>query len=561
MTNTLKRMLPAFLPGLLCCGFLSAQTCLKGDCKGGEGVMRVDKGSSRVYQVGRFNRKGQLNGEGLELEWGWGSTNQEADFLFALAQGLPSLEELWNLRPAYIRKGAFKEGKLQGTGILMINNARYFPMAGWLSDRYLPGVTLNYVRYDGQFVNSDPQPSGVVTMMGPRDTLICASDQLMPPEWTKNYADPIYEAEMVIDIRHSNGLKSELIRGTFLNRKLHGWAIVHRKSASNPAGTFYRQLWCYNRLLYEDYGGVYPFDMDNPQTLTLSGVAKITGPLKDGKVNGFGTIDWGYNMKYTGYLKDNLPHGYGQWDSSRQKYGLFNEGKFVQGSWLYSDFNRLIVEEGRTDGFTAGNIKRSLYRNLAAYLQGEQPVEGWEGYFVEGTGWQGLVKSFDMYARNETMYDKGKIVSSNAAIARLWGGQVYVKDGRASLMVKYDPVSQTGTLADGRIINRDNMNEYKPSKKYYETNFYSSCSCDGQGTTTTTAEVSGYTRSWTRTEQVNKSAVVGYWQGTQQVTSTYYTPGYTITRKVPCSNPRAEWVRYGVGTRHMVRNDVTWLPE
>lgn len=120
--------------------------------------------------------------------------------------------------------------------------------------------------------------------------------------------------------------------------------------------------------------------------------------------------------------------------------------------------------------------------------------------------------------------------------------QVYVKDGIASMVVRYNPSSKEAVLSDGRVINTSNKSEYKPSSKYYTSHFYTVCPCGGDGKTTTTAEVSGYTKSWTRTEQVNKSAVVGYWQGTQQVTSTYYTPGYSITRKVACENPNAEWV-------------------
>lgn len=525
------------------------KTCLKGDCKGGQGVMRVEQGASRIYQIGTFNRKGQLNGKGDELQWSYSSVGLEADFLFSLSQGMPSMESLWELKPSVIRSGQFKDGMLQGTGVILMNDLSYFNNIAWVADNWLGRNGLKYVRYEGDFIDSKPQSSGVVTLMYPSDTLICASDQLIAP--VTNYADVVDQAEMVIDIRRNDGFSSELIRGTFLNHQLHGWAVVHRKTLLNKTGLFYRQLWSYGKKIFEDDGGAYPFDMDNPQTLTLPGGVKITGPVQNGKVNGFGTIEWGYNLKYTGYLKDNLPDGYGQLDSMTQKHGLFSNGKFVQGYWIYYGLNRLNVEEGRYDQFREGRIKRSCYTNLAAYLRGAKPFEGWEGYYIEGSGWQGLVTSFDPNTKSETWYEKGMIQKRDASINNISVWQVYVKDGMASIMVSYDPITRTGTLADGRTINEQNKGQYKPSK-YNSSHFYTMCPCGGDAKTTRTAEVSGYTKSWTRTEQVNKSAVVGYWQGTQQVTSTYYTPGYSITTKVACENPDAVWAPFGVGTRHSV---------
>lgn len=223
------------------------QTCLKGDCKGGEGVMRIDKGSTRIYLVGHFNRKGQLSGPGSEVEFGYGNINQEADFLFALAAGIPSPESLWEFKPNYIRKGTFKEGKLQGPGVVLMRNANYFGAAAWVADQWLPGVALKYVRFEGEFVNSEPQSSGVLTLIAQQDTLICASDQLIPPAWAKNYTNPLIQAEMVIDVRRHTALNSELIRATFINRKQHGWALVYRKTPFEKQGRFHRQLWSYGK--------------------------------------------------------------------------------------------------------------------------------------------------------------------------------------------------------------------------------------------------------------------------------------------------------------------------
>lgn len=293
--------------------------------------------------------------------------------------------------------------------------------------------------------------------------------------------------------------------------------------------------------------------MDDPQTLTLPGGGKITGPVKDGKVNGFGTIEWGYNMKYTGYLKDNRPHGYGQYDSVVHKHGLFNNGSFEQGVWMHYENTGLVVERGRNDHFRQGRLEFAIYRDLYAYLSAHQPTLKLEGYKIEGVGWHGPVSRTDRNVMAVDYYENGLIARSDASINNIEVWKVYVRDGQASIMVSYDPATRTGKLADGRTISEDNKHLFKPSAKYLSPSFfYTSCGCGGDGKSSITAEVSGYTNTWTRTEQVNKSAVVGYWQGTQQVTSTYYTPGYTITRKVACSNADAVWAPYGVGVRHAV---------
>jgi hypothetical protein len=213
----------------------------------------------------------------------------------------------------------------------------------------------------------------------------------------------------------------------------------------------------------------------------------------------------------------------------------------------------MVVEKGRSDRFRQGQVRYTLYPDLAAFLRGTQPSLALEGYKVEGLGWQGPVSRSDRNVTAVDYYSNGMIVRTDAAINNIEVWKVYVRDGRASIMVSYDPATRTGTLADGRTISEDNKHLFRPSAKYLSPSFfYTACGCGGDGKSSVTAEVSGYTNTWTRTEQVNKSAVVGYWQGTQQVTSTYYTPGYTITRKVACSNPDAVWAPYGVGVRHAV---------
>lgn len=524
---------------------LSAQNCLKGDCKGGFGVQRIGTGSSFSYLIGNFNKKGKLEGNAVLMSWNYKSLGNEVDFLFALSQSIPPVEKLWDFKPSFIKTGNFVNGLLEGPGIMFIEQADYFTTLTWIADNWFKKRSIKYLKYEGNFVNSNIQPAGVVTFMYPGDTLICASDNL--------FQDNIYKTEeMVIDIRRSNPSYNQLIRANFVNKKMHGWAVKsERKSGSNQP-SFFRQLWCYGQLIHEDNGGAYPFDMDNPQTIKDEQGREITGPLRNGKINGFGNIKYGYNNHYRGYIKDNLPDGFGYMDTiGATKYGMFRNGSFEQGTWMNYWYNRFVVTEGKKDNFKEGNLKESTYESLEDYLAGKQPRWSYEGYMIQATGWQGKVVSTDYNSKTETWYDKGKIVSSASSINNISVWQVYAKDGMASVVVSYDPYGGEGTLADGRKINASNKHEYKPSK-YYVGSFYGVCPCGGDAKTTKTTEVSGYTNTWTRTEQVNKSAVVGYWQGTQQVTSTYYTPGYTMTTKVACSNPDAVWAPYGVGTRHSV---------
>ncbi|MFN8251848.1 MAG: hypothetical protein U0V75_08185 [Ferruginibacter sp.] len=540
------------------------ETCIKGDCKGGFGVLRIGSGNSFGYYIGNFTRKGKLEGKAVIMSWSNANLNNEVDFLFTLSsQNIPPVEKLLDFKPSFIKSGNFVNGKLEGPGEMLMNNSSYFPMSQWIPEKWFKNKGLKYVKYEGDFIQSNEQKAGVVTFFYDNDTLICASDNLFQNSGNESL-QYLYQTEMVIDIRYKDGRDNQLIRSNFINRKQHGWALVHRRGSGQKNGKFYRQLWSYGQLLFEDDGGAYPFDMDNPQTITSASGEIITGPLVNGKVNGFGTITYkghidGYrlsinpNNQYRGYIKDNLPDGYGLMDTTGvEKYGLFSKGWLQQGNRVtYDAGNRMQITELQADQNNNELVKERDYNSLFYYLQGNGPYFGIEGYKIAGKGWHGLVKSFTLSTQNEMWYDNGKLSASSSSINNIMVWQVYVKDGIASMVVSYNPATGEGILSDGRKINNSNISEFKPSK-YTSSHFYDVCPCGGDAKTTMTAEVSGYTNTWSRTEQVNKSAVVGYWQGTQQVTSTYYTPGYTITRKVACSNPNAEWVPYGVGTRHSV---------
>lgn len=545
-----------------------AQICIQGDCKKGFGIQKISSGYSIEYLVGNFNKKGKLEGDGYWLKPIYGLAINESELISAFSQENPATEKLLNLNAAVIETGNYSNGMLNGPGVMILSQLdkfpaiNYFPAINWIPERWLGKNNIRYMKYEGLFSQSKPGEAGKITFYYPNDTLICVSDNLVQSVGNSNSLR-IYKSEMVVDIRRKGGLGNELIRSTFLNRKQHGWALVHKKNWGGKEAKFFRQLWCYGEMLYEDNGGSYPFDIDNSQTITTANGNIITGPMINGKVNGFGTITFkdhieGYrlgfniNNQYAGYIKENLPDGYGLMDTiGSERYGMFNAGYFQQGNRVTYDI-RLTIEQVHIDYSKNEFIKSRTYESMYDYLNGRIPTFGFEGNKIPGIGWHGLVKNFNLSTINETWYDNGKKISSAAYINHIMVYEVYVKDGIASMVVKYNPSTGEATLSDGRKINASNKNDFKPSSKYNSSHFYSICPCGGEGKTTTSAEVSGYTNSWTRTEQVNKSAVVGYWQGTQQVTSTYYTPGYTITRKVACTNPKAVWAPYGVGTRHSV---------
>ncbi len=525
---------------------VAAQTCIKGDCKNGFGVQRIGSGSSFSYLIGNFNKKGKLEGKSVLMSWSNANLSNEADFLFALSQDIPPVEKLWDFKPSFIKTGNFVNGLLEGPGIMLMNSTGYFSFIAWIPEKWFKNANLRYIKYEGDFINSSNQKAGVVTFMYPTDTLICASDDL--------YQNNLYQpAEMVIDIRRKNAANNQLIRADFVNRKMHGWAVKSERKPGSKENMFFRQLWCYGKLIHEDNGGAYPFDMDDPQTIKDDKGREITGPVRNGKVNGFGSIKYNFHNYYKGYITNNRPDGFGLMDTAGAiKYGLFSNGFFEQGTWMNYWNSRFMIEEGKKDNFKEGYVKKATYENIEDYLAGKAPRWTYEGYMIQATGWQGKVLSTDYNTKTETWYDKGVIVSSSSSINNIMVWQVYAKDGIASIVVSYDVYAREGTLSDGRKINASNKSQYKPSNKYNSSHFYDVCPCGGDAKSTRTAEVSGYTKSWTRTEQVNKSAVVGYWKGTQQVTSTSYTPGYTMTIKVACSNPNAVWAPFGIGTRHSV---------
>jgi hypothetical protein len=523
---------------------LAAQTCIKGDCKNGFGVIRNGSGSAFSYHIGNFNKKGNLEGKAVTMSWSNANQYNEAEFLFALSQvqGIPPIEKFLDFKPSFIKTGNFVNGLLEGPGVMLMNNIDYFPSIAWIPEKWFKNSNIKLIKYEGNFFNSIVQKAGVVTFIYPNDTLICASDDL--------YQNNLYQqVDMVIDIRRKNVLQNQLIRANFINKKMHGWAVNSVPKPGTTENLFYRQLWFYGKLIHQDNGKAYPFDINDSKTIQDERDYEVNGPVINGKVNGFGSIRFGNNYVYEGYITNNQPDGYGFVKANgNEKYGLFKAGSFEQGTWLSWNFF-LEIEEGRTDNFKEGFVSRSIYENLQAYIDQKKPRQSWSGYKIGENGWQGKVVNTSFNETNEYWYDKGIIVSSSTSYDQLMAFQVYAKDGIASMIVSYNAETKEGKLSDGRVITPGNKNEYKVSK-HYAGEFYNVCICGGDGQGYMTAEVAGSTSSWTRTEQVNKSAVVGYWQGTQQVKSTYYTPGYTITRKVACNRQNAFWAPFGTTTRH-----------
>lgn len=513
---------------------VSAQTCIKGDCKNGFGVLRIGNGSSFSYQIGNFNKKGKLEGKSVLMSWSNANLSNEADFLFALSQNIPPVEKLWEFKPSFIKSGNFVNGQLEGPGIMLMNQVNYFPSIAWIPEKWFKNATLRFIKYEGNFINSSEQKAGVVTFMYPNDTLICASDDL--------YQNNLYQSnEMVIDIRRKDASSNQLIRANFVNKKMHGWAVKNENKSGIKENLFFRQLWCYGKLIHEDSGGAYPFDMVDPQTIKDDKGREITGPMRNGKVNGFGTIRYGLYNQYQGYIKDNRPDGFGYMDTiGATKYGMFSNGFFEQGTWMSYWNIRFIVEEGRKDNFKEGYITRKTYSSIENYLAGHKPFESSEGYMIQATGWHGNCVFYDQNKMESRYYENGKLISSNTQDMVAAVNTVLTKDGVASF-VKSSSLDGSFQTADGRFGNI-RKNEWTKSS-HTKKEFYGFCpNCNGSGIVVESGSVAGSTSTSTRTEQYTQGAVVGYWQGTRKVTTSTYTPGYNFKTSYRCTNQNYEYI-------------------
>jgi hypothetical protein len=545
-----------------------SQKCISGDCKNGFGVLLKDS-YGREYQIGQFNKKGVLNGEGAKLKWIGENTLNESNFLNNVASITLDFQKLKDYAPYLFEMGNYKNGLLDGKGISILHNqkklSKYYAPPNFLGLDWLiffNDKNFETIKYEGDYLANTPTGKGMLTCVYDKyefyDTLKFVAENLLLEK------NKFTATELIIEVKSPKKADNELIRANIYYNKFHGWALSAKRDTITGRDIFFRQLWCNGKMIHEDNGGAYPFDIDNTQLIKDENGYEISGPLQNGKVNGFGTIKYSNNHRYQGYIFNNQPEGFGIMDTvGSKKYGLFNNGYIVQGIWLQKWNLSLTVYEGNYEGisgkFKDGYFKQKYFFNENDFFNDESPSQSYEGNFLQATGWQGKVISKTSKETKEIWYNKGVVISSKNAINNIELWQVYTKNNIASIVISYDASVGEGTLADGRKINPSNKHEYKPSK-YIASHFFDACTCGGDAKTTKTKEVSGYTNSWSRTEQVNKSAVVGYWQGTQQVTSTYYTPGYSYQVKAACENANAIWAPYGIGTRHSILR-TTFLKE
>ncbi len=574
------KILPCFF--LLLLIFLSAnkvkaqkkqeQTCLKGDCKNGFGIMKVKSGSrsNPYYHIGNFNKKRELEGKSILVEFS--DTKSEADFLFAISQEIPTLEKLMEFKPRNIYSGMFVEGQLR-EGIwfdmmpeFSINNLSWLTNADF---NPFAGNKLKYMMYEGNF---QYQKKGIVTLIyhsrdskESSDTLICVSDDLFQDNAGEYRETDLFNAEMVIETKSKSAPRSlfhepvSLLKGTFVNRKLHGWAIRYKPYFKNRAiSKFHRELWFYGEKIYGDNGGAYPFDTDNTQTIKIGSNIEIAGPLVNGTVTGFGTIvDKSENMVYTGNIVNNKADGYGFRTKKGIQYGLFKSDSLVSGILEYSDWNGFRITQGMFDGFKEGNVSIITYPSFTDYITGKPFKSKYEGYIKAGIGAHGYGKEWSGTTVKEGQFENGRFVGGASNLYNVTEGMVLSKDGMASFVIKLNYDGSMIELADGRTIKKTDLSSWKPSRHSYQS-FFKNCSCGGDGSTWKNVSVAGSSNSWTRTEQVNRTAVTGYWHGTRQVTTTTATAGYNYDVKTSCSNTNAIWIRVGFsGLAHVLPASVS----
>jgi hypothetical protein len=548
------------------------QTCLKGECKNGFGIMKVklQSRSNPYYHIGNFNKKRNLEGKSMLVEFS--DTKSEADFLFAITQEIPTLEKLMEFKPRNIYSGQFVDGQLR-EGIwfdmmpeFSINNLSWLTKADF---NPFAGNKLKYLIYEGNFKY---QKKGIVTLIyhsrdskESSDTLICVSDDLFQDNAGEYRATDLFNAEMVIETKSKSAPRSlfhepvSLLKGTFVNRKLHGWAIRYKPYFKNRAiSKFHRELWFYGEKIYGDNGGAYPFDTDNTQTIKIGSNLEITGPLVNGTVTGFGTIvDKSENMVYTGNIVNNKADGYGFRTKKGIQYGLFKSDSLVSGILEYSDGYGFRITQGMFDGFKEGNVSIITYPSFKDYITGKPFKSKYEGYIKAGIGAHGYGKEWSGTTVMEGQFENGRFVGGASNLYNVTEGMVLSKDGIASFVTKLNYDGSMIELADGRTIKKADLSSWKTSRHSYQS-FFKNCTCGGDGSTWKNVSVAGSSNSWTRTEQVNRTAVTGYWQGTQQVTTTTATAGYNYDVKTSCSNTNAIWIRVGFsGLAHVVPASVT----
>jgi hypothetical protein len=553
------------------------EACLSGDCKKGFG-MQYSKTSIMNYRVGNFDRKGELNGEGIEFRWDYNAKQRETEFLSKWKTKIPALSDIQEFRPSEMRIGNFKDGLLEGNGTMVQTNPEFpNPHLSWLTKadfNPFANKTIKYLKYEGNFIGSQIQKKGIVTLIfwpttrgstESPDTLICVSDNLFQEKEKKNVVSEIISAEMVIETKSKSAPRSifhepvSLLKGTFVNRKLDGWAIRYKPYFKNPAiSKFHRELWFYGEKIYSDNGGAYPFDSENAQTIKIGSNIEITGPLVNGAVTGFGTIvNKSESLSYTGNIINNKADGYGLRIKNGIQYGLFKSDSLVSGTQEYSNWYGFRITRGMFDGFKEGNVSITTYPTFTDFIEGKPFKEKYEGYIKEGIGAHGYGKEWSGTTVKEGQFENGRFVGGASKLYNITADMVLSKDGMASFVTKINYYGSIIELADGRTIRKTDLSSWKESRHPYQS-FFKNCTCGGDGTSWKNVSVSGSSNSWTRTEQVNSSAVTGYWQGTQQVTTTTATPGYNYDVKTSCSNTNAKWIRVGFsGLAHVIPASVS----
>lgn len=526
----------------------------------------INKGS--VYLVGNFVN-GMLEGNGMEVTFHTTYINykpkphSEADFLLLTAYGQPDFKDVKALRPQVLKMGNFNKGVLNGKGILYAIETQKIPELLWIVDfakRFASARSWGEIRYEGEFVNTEPAGRGQVIVQLDNGTLTTTGENLI----SGDNPDIVFELE-------KEGLPGKaLFRGSFRKGFAHGWALTNFvNNQRTEGGKLVRQVWHYNWPGFATQPGTYPFDEAGSREYQPDKYSHyIVGQDAKGRATGFGRLVKLYNSAYkvneldtayiyTGYFTEGRPSGegflekpFGEWkagifsttDTLITGKAAFNEviplGRpnfFQQGIGYYQVYDgNELTPDGRIKG---GTGTRLVYSSLSDYGRDKDISESYRGGFKDGK-YHGFGVSSGRNYRKEGNWSYGNLVTGtgNTVINTngLTENMVVVINGTAS-PVKRNPNGFGWVTADNRPVPQGEVT----LSKLPLSRFYGACPvCSGSGKQSEAHYVAPSSKLdvKTVTTYTDASYVGGYWKNTSRVVTETTSGGYTYYTQKTCAS-------------------------
>ncbi len=543
-----KTSLISLLLLLLFAGSGVAQ-CVQGDCTNGYGLYRT----GQTYQLSNW-KNGKAEGEGMQVVFYTPSTitsaykNTEGEFLMLTAFEQPTIDAVLKLLPQIVIKGVFTGGELNGPGTLYATDIKKLPEFNWLlqfTERWIGGSwSWRQMRYDGQFVKTQPSGQGTMKLTMPNAVISCTGQQL-------NYLD---NPDVIIEVEGGYFPKKGLFRGSFKNGVAHGFAVTNVKGNSLlPGGELRRQAWVYGwpELLGE--AGMYPKDEGGTTSLKLANGTSYTGPLDDKqRPLGFGkqvktAADGKDEWVYTGYFFEGLKSGIGLMEHmslhNKTFAGYFSRDTFSTGT-AFSFGNNYFF---RTNA-PRYNLSTALALDCEARMSQWASRKDYGSATKEIESYSGHIGKNGLYDGYGTLYKDATARSGNwrgsTLVTQLWGSIDYyslndncvvVIDGMAA-PVKKDFLTGRWKTSDGKLLPVGGTLQLS---RYTINNFAGSCNtCNGSGTQSIANRVEAssttYSSSYSTTEG-GGPYMDSYWKKTSTLSFTSYRPAYTQYTYKTCS--------------------------